>query len=47
MKRFYIAERFSFDLNDETEDKQIANDGLTSLSKNTIISLRQRKSLKN
>ena len=32
MKRFYIAERFSFDI-DDNEDKQIANDGLTSLSK--------------
>ena len=33
MKRFYIAERFSFDLNDETEDKQIVDDDLTALSK--------------
>ena len=32
MKRFYIAERFSFDI-DDNEDKQIANDGLTALSK--------------
>ena len=31
MKRFYIAERFSFDI-DDNEDKQIANDGLTSVS---------------
>ena len=46
MKRFYIAERFSFDI-DDNEDKQIDNDGLTSLSKNTIIFQRQRKSSKN
>ena len=46
MKRFYIAERFSFDLNDETEDKQIANDGLTSLSKKYNYFPKTKKELK-
>ena len=33
MKRFYIAERFSFDLDDKTEDNQIVDDDLSALSK--------------
>ena len=33
MKRFYIAERFSFDLDPETEDNQIVDDDLSALSK--------------
>ena len=33
MKRFYIAERFSFDLDPETEDNQIVYDDLSALSK--------------
>ena len=32
MKRFYIAERFSFDLDPETEDNQIVDDDLTKIS---------------
>ena len=47
MKRFYIAERFSFDLDDKTEDNQIVDDDLSTLSKKYNYFPKTKKELQN